>query len=161
MSDHGPQSIVVSHGIAVAIGLALAKVAHVLWTFFLKNYTGQIDALKAHIAAQDQRIAVLESQLTSKADTIAKIGNDKDALNERLTRVRIKSAYALAVARANPNVRNEEFEEYYPSEVRDAADLMASSADPHGLQHWDPSKSTPPGSFSPPRPRPKLPSRPK
>jgi outer membrane murein-binding lipoprotein Lpp len=141
MSD-AQQGITLSHGIAVGLGGAAVAVGRAVWSALTRS--------------RNETIAVLQAENARLLATVDKLGQDKDALRDKLTEERVKSAAALTAARANPNVPNEEFEEHYPSAVKNMADLMEGKAPPKKpdthpeLAGWDPAHSTPPGMRIPP-----------
>ena len=148
--SEGP--VVVSHGIAAAIGAAVIAVAR--WA------GGKIEKTQAAlIAEKDRRIAVLEADNARLSATIDKLGHEKDGLRTQLETERVKAAAVTYRIRHDSNV-SDDFAEEMPTAVRRMADLMDPKStpkpDPHPeLEGWDPALSTPPGTRPKKLPRPR------
>lgn len=129
MSDSSGNGLQLSHGIAAAIGLALAGVGRALWS--------------ALTTSQKERIAVLEAENARKDAVIEKLGAKIDALQDE----KFRMAGAINAARA----RGEDDFGELPTGVRNLVDLMdprsaRKSLDTHPeLEGWEPNKTTPPG----------------
>lgn len=133
MADGGLQ---LSHGVAAAVGLALAKVGHMLW--------GALTASRrAEDAAKEVTIATLRAELAHEraerererrenAEAQRALGDRLDDSRAALNELRDRAAGMLGKMRLDPTVDDMKFESDMPTVVRNRAELLV------------PKKSTPP-----------------
>lgn len=149
------EGITVTHGVAAAIGAAVLAAGRVLFG--------------AVLGAKDKQIAVLEAEVARLHVVVAKLGEKHDEKDLELRNAYVRMATVAQRNRKDPD-KPEDFEEHYPTGVRNMLDLVSSrrpgtnsGADPHPeLANWDPTQSTPPGSYDAPLPpRKRMPSRPR
>jgi hypothetical protein len=159
------EGITVTHGVAAALGAAIIAAGRVLFG--------------AVLGAKDKQIAVLEAEVARLHGVVAKLGEKHDAKDRELRDAYVRMATAAQRGRREPD-QPEDFEDMYPTAVRNMLDLVSSrrpeaarqdrqpdqparAGDPlPELAGWDPTQSTPPGQYDPPVvPRGRLPSRPR
>jgi uncharacterized coiled-coil protein SlyX len=148
--------------------MALGAVGTTLWAAVKSSRKAENDAKKeltdAIAAEKDKRIAVLEAEKARLENTVKELGDKLDVKNEQMLRI----AGAVSRARRDPTIPNE-FEDEYPSAVKYLADIVDPKSRTTEERQKDPeldallnrfNESTPP-KLEVPRPRGKMPSRPR
>jgi len=131
---------------------AAVAIATMLWRLLESSRAREISRLEGEL---DRERKERERERKEATERDARKDEQLVELQDRLHRSDMRAAQVLLLARRDIGTA-EDWECEAPTGVREIVDLVPSrppKADPHGLRNWDPTEPTPP------RPRPKLPSR--
>ena len=139
---------------------AIVGVVGTLWAALQSGRKAEIARLEAAVNLER---AERTRERQEARESLERLGARYDAERAEHARTQRRAARAFLMARRTPG-EAESWEAESPTGVHDllaiASDRMPPRRDPHPeLAHWDPTQSTPPGGFEPPRPR--IPSRPR